>query len=257
MKSTDHNINNPLKSIEIDLLNSVENLSVPSMIPITQVDYDNIKMHDPTTYYVITDYNGKRVYLGDMLIEDDSKVNRVIYRYYLGLNDADQYIIYVNELAGTCDNIEKLVPVCAYDNPRSAMDALARFNKVGSHHDEDLNIYNTILSYIDKNISTHEFIIGLMVIFNYNSNSKLQLLNEYAMSYHVDKNMQEFSVSYLEIIARMKKTYPDSLFGLYSDLYDLIVKYDFFKDKKYQKNLDDLNLSIEITDVYQTMLMKK
>ena len=53
----------------------------------------------------------------------------------------------------------------------------------------------------------------------------------------------------------MRDNQPKTLFPLYSNLYDLIVKYNFFTDKKYSN--EDVNLSKEISDIYETMMFKR
>lgn len=251
MKSTDHNINNPLKCICIDLLRTVESWDFPNTLKVTQEKYDLIQIHDPHTIYTITDSSDGRSYYGDALIINDN----VSIKYYLGQNDKNEYVIYVNQLAGTGNNnVQQLVPICAYNDPQTAIDALSKCNKTGSHIKRDLDIYNIIKSYIDKYISTHEFIISIIAAFNFKEDPRLQTLIEFAVGHNSHKCSREFPPFYADQLPRMRDYYPESLFVIYSNLYDLIVKYNFFKDKKYEDV--NVNLSKEITEIFKIMLYK-
>lgn len=254
MKSTDHNINNPLKTLDIELQRTIDAWKMPSVVGImSKEEYDLIAIHDPTHIYIVRTEDGKtQLYLGDSLIEPP-KVNN---KYYMGLNDRAEYVVYMDQNAGTGEyfsGTQNLVPICAYDNPQVAMDQLVKFNKVGSHLNRDFSLYTMIKNYIEKTISTHELIIGIMVEFNYQEDCRLQNIIEFAVGHNAHKCAWEFPAFYSYQIKEMKENKPESLFVLYSNLYDLIVKYNFFKDKKYQ-DLDNLTLSDEISDITKVML---
>jgi hypothetical protein len=251
MKSTDYNINNPFKKVELDLLRTIPSWNILNILNITQEEYNLIQIHDPHTMYIISDSDTGKVYLGDILIEEDCTINK----YYMGINDRKEYVVYVDQLAGTLDNRSQLVEICAYDNPQSAIDALYQFNKVGSHIKTDFDIYGIIKSYIEKNISTHELIISILVVYNFREDCRLQNIIEFAVSHNAHRCMKEFPSFYADQISRMRDNKPESLFPVYSNLYDLIVKYDFFSDRKYQ-NIDDLDLSSEIRDINKVIAFK-
>ena len=148
----------------------------------------------------------------------------------------------------------QLVEICTYDNPQSAIDAIAKFNKVGSHIQRDFDIYSVINNYIQKDISTHELITSILMVYNFREDPRLQNIIEFAIAHNAHKCMKEFPSFYADQITRMRDHKPESLFPLYSNLYDLVVKYNFFSDRKYQS--DDLDLSTEISDISKIMIFK-
>lgn len=256
MNSTDHNINNPFQKSCINLLKTVESWKMPTFVGyISQEEYDLIKIHDPNSIYAVNTDNGVVLYLGDIKIEAPEIKNK----YYIGMNDNKEYVVYMDQNSGTGDyftGLQNLVPICTYADPQVAIDQLSKFNRVGSHNYRDISIYSLLKSYIDKEISTHELIISILVEFNFREDPRLQNLIEFAMSHNVHKCMKEFPAFYSGQIRVMKDNKPESLFVLYSNLYDLVVKYNFFKDKKYQELSDDLNLSTEINDIVKTVYFK-
>lgn len=254
MKSTDHNINNPLKTLSIDLQRTVESWRMPKVVgSMSQEEYDLIAIKDPNSIYIVHTPDGKTLlYLGEHLIESP-KINN---KYYMGMTENGEYTIYVDQNAGTGDyftGMQNLIPVCTYADPQVAMDQLVKFNKVGSHMDRDYSLYTMIKNYIEKEISTHELIVGILVEFNYREDCRLQNIIEFAVGHNAHRSIREFPTFYSYQIREMKEMKPESLFVLYSNLYDLIVKYDFFRDKKYQ-DIENLNLSDELTDITKVML---
>ena len=251
MKSTDHNLNNPLKTVDIELLRTVESYHMPNIEAVSQEEYDLIQIHDPNTIFYITNSKDGRFYIGDMLIIPDNTINK----YYLNIDTNKKYVIYVDENAGKTFASQYLIPICSYDDPQVAINELTKFNKVGSHIDRDFDIYNIIASYINKDISTHEFIISIMIVFNYREDPRLQNVIQFCMGHNANRCMKEFPAFYSELLPIMRDNQPKTLFPLYSNLYDLIVKYNFFTDKKYSN--EDVNLSKEISDIYETMMFKR
>ena len=246
MYSTDHNINNPLKTVDIDLLRTVPSWNIFKYETYSQEEYDLIQIHDPHTVYMIKDNNHNRMYIGDMLIED--KTDEI--RYFLSIDKDKRYTIYMN----TSYNREgtDLVPICTYDDPQVALNTLSIFNRVGSHIKPDLDMYNLFINYFDKDISTHEFITGILIIFGYKEDPRLQNVIQFIVGHHAHKCMKElpaFVSCQIDIKGNM---FPDSLFPFYSSLYDLLVKYNFFTDKKYHTK--DVDLNKEIADVNKIMI---
>ena len=250
MKSTDHNINNPLKVMNLNLLKTIERLSLPETVSLPQEVYDIMAIHEPNTAYIINDSEDGRMYIGDKLIMPIKNINK----YFIGQDSSGNYIIYINQYFNSHKLTQSLIPICTYDDPQTAIDALSRFNKVGSHHKRDFKVYLMIRDYIDKLISTHDLIVGIMTIVNYDNDPRLQEILAYAVAHNVNKSMKEFPAFYADQIAILRDRCPDSLFPIYSNLYDLIVKYNFFNDRKYQSGDEDINLSEEISDVFKILL---
>lgn len=252
MNSTDHNINNPMGGSTIELLRMIDANVTYTMVCVTQETYDMMSSHDPNTMYIISDSPDKRIYIGDTLIRS----NNTTKKYFIGQEDVNRYIIYMNTKSGNFIESDYLVPICMYDNAQSAIDALSKFNKVGSHIKLDNDIYNIIISYIDKHLSTHEFIVSIISAYNFKEDPLLQQIIQFAISYGVHKCMKEFPSFFVTQLSRMRTTESRSLLVMYSNLYDLMVKYDFFKGKKYQLDVDtinDIDLSKEISDISQAV----
>jgi len=249
MRSTDHNINNPLKTIDIDTFRTINSWNSFKFISITQEEYDLMQIHEPYTLYHIKDSKDNRYYVGDMLIENEIKK----VKYLLSIDDNKLYTIYMNQV-DTYNNSE-LIPICSYEDPQVAINKLSEFNRVGSHFDKPLMIYNILINYIEKIISTHEFIIGILDIFGYKEDPRLQDVIQFIVGHNEHKWQKEFLPFLSNEISRMRDLYPDSLYPYYSNLYDLIVKYNFFTDKKY--NETDVNLSKEIDEIIKIMNVNK
>ena len=241
MHSTDYNINAPLKKLEIELQRRVSSWKFPTHILVTEEEYNLMKIHDPHTIYHIKDSNTDRSYYGDILIQGES----FNIKYLMSIDD-NKYIIYTNVLAGTSSKAD-LIPLCIYDDPQIAINKLSEFNRIGSHYKIDLDIYNMIVNYINKDISTHDLIIGILVTFGYREDPRLQNAIQFIVGHGGNKCMKEFPPVLVDQITRMRDLYPDSLYPFYSNLYDLIVKYDFFMDVKYKE--DGINLSKEISEI--------
>lgn len=256
MKSNNSNINNPFKVNEINLQEQICSTNI-NVVNVSKEEYDLMIIHDPTTIYVTTDKFGRILtYIGDCMIEN----NNIINKYYISIDDKNIYTIYMDNAVTDFKNnflgYQKLIPICRYNDPQDAIDALAKFNKIGSHNKIDFDIYNIIKSYIDKNISTHEFIIGILIIFNFKEDPELQVIIENCISHNANNCNYEFPINYSIYILKFKKYHPYSLFRIYSDLYDLLLKYDFFKDKKYQNNFDNLDMSNVISEISKISLMR-
>lgn len=239
MNAKNHNNANQSNLLE----NFISNLRMPEVKPVPQDFYDLMTSHDNNTLYVISDSNEPISYLGDIRVYDYKN------KYFIGQNINGYYVIYKNEYI--CKSSE-LIPICIYDNPQAAIDDLSRFNRVGSHVKRDFDIYNIIKSYINRDISTHDFIIAILTIFNFTESSGLYSIIEVAVTYCETNSKLEFSSSYLEIIGKINSSYPNTIFTIYSKLYDLLIKYNFFKDKKYR--VDNVNLSLEIENIFNIIM---
>ena len=245
MKSTDHNINNPLQILELqDYSNYPNALIFPKVVECTQEVYDLMRIHDPHTIYTIVDSLARKQYLGDIFINE----GLIISKYLLGINIHNEYIIYLDNFIPDT-NRHQLSYISRYDDPQVAIKSLELFNKVGKHDKKGYNIYNTIINYINHEISIHDCIIGILSIFNFNTDPRIQELIKIGIQFNIKDIHDKLPNNYLNLIKKKSKTHY--IYLLYSNLYDLVEKYYWFSNDKYQH--DDLDLSKEINEIYSIM----
>ena len=248
MRSTDHNLNNPMEVGTINLYPSVDCTKLSEVVRLPMEMYELIKIKDPTCIYIITDSLTKKVYYGDWLVED-GRVERI---YLLGpSNKFGEYTLYLNETDGIHDN---LIKICRYSDPQVAINDLNKFNRVGSHQQTNLQIYSVVSQYITKDISLHDMLVGIISLFGYRDSIKLQSLLGILQTYGIPTGCRDLPTLLKNDIRGLKKIYSNHpLFGLYSDLYDLVVSYNFFKGRDFQKDPDELDLSKVIEKVFVIM----
>lgn len=246
MRSTDHNLNNPMEVGTINLYPSIDCTKLSEIVRIPMEMYELIKIKDPTCIYIITDSPTKKVYYGDWLVED-GKVERL---YLLGPSDKfGEYTLYLNETDGIHDS---LIKICRYSDPQAAINDLNKFNRVGSHQQTNLRIYNVVSQYITKDISIHDMLVGIISLFGYRDSNKLQSLLQTTTAYRADTNRNDLPMALKNALLSFKNI-KNPVFGFYADLYDLVTSYDFFKGRDFQKDPDDLDLSKVINKVVSIM----
>ena len=246
MRSTDHNLNNPMEVGTINLYPSIDCTKLSEVVRLPMEMYELIKIKDPTCIYIITDSPTKKVYYGDWLV-DDGNVERI---YLLGpSNKFGEYILYLNETDGIHDN---LIKICRYSDPQVAINDLNKFNRVGSHQQTNLRIYNVVGQYITKDISLHDMLVGIICLFGYRDSSKLQSLLQATTAYRVDTNRNDLPIPLKNTLLSFYNI-KNPVFGFYASLYDLVVSYNFFKGKEFQKDPDELDLSKVIEKVFVIM----
>jgi hypothetical protein len=240
----DHSINHPMIVDELNIYPP----HLPKVELLRQESYNLIPLKDSTVIYIITDSIDDRCYLGEKLIKNNSTE-----RMYL-LGPADTYGEYSLYLNIKLRSLNKLIEICKYNNPQQAIDALNLFNKVGSHNDTALQLYNILLRYIDREIGINDTIIGIISLFGYRDDIRLQELIGTVHTYgDINSNDLELILQLREDLPRLSK--HSILFKYYHKLYDMIILYDFFKGNKYQHPKDDIiDLSDVIKIIYKIML---
>lgn len=243
MNSTDHNINNPLCIDGIDLMQTADAWKTPSIKLISQDEYDMLRVHDPLTIYMIREAKDRRIYLGDVLIKHSP--NGV--KYFLGIDDrSHEYVLYVNIIQKHSDH---MIPLCRYRDPQMAFAALNMYSNVGSHEKLELSLYSTICAFLDKIIPLHDLIVGTMCLFGYNSDPRVQMLTDVAISYGVKSYRDDLPQLFREDLPQMSTQFNNPLFDVYSELFNVFIKYDMFRDKKYHEGFDKLDLKDPIKDI--------
>lgn len=248
--STDHNLNDPNRVIELNLGMDDPFSNLPKVINIKKEEYDLTKIKDPNTIYVIIDTNKNEIYKGDLLISSD----RPKRQYLIGVGtEPNEYILYLNDVTS---NYDRLVPICRYDNIDVAVRELHKLNHVGSHHKIDYQIYLVLIRYIKKEMSLHELILAILVIFGHGKKSKFQELIQTIDSFHLT-NLCENPDS-TKIAMQGLRRLPNELCQYYTNLYDLLgVRYNCFRGCKYHKDEDALVLEDEVKCVKEAMNQSK
>lgn len=244
MKSTDHNLNNPTKVNVIELLREISSLSTPNIEIVSQKFYDLIQIKEPNTLYFINDSNPPRIYFGEILISNDKCEGKYFITTGNRINEYDLYL--KEEIYGN----DKLIKICKYDDPQKAIDALNLYNNIGSHDKISISLYNILINYIDKDISLNDLLLGIFTIFGFKEDPRLQELIQLTFTYEQNSNDKTDISPMLRCeIRNFRDKYPLSLYRIYSNLYDIIVKYYFFKDEKYHSDVNFINLSEIIKDI--------
>lgn len=248
MRSTDTNLNNPLQIDNIDLQREIESWKHITIEIVDQDFYDLMGQHDPFVMYVIKDSKDNRMYLGDLLItntESDST-------YFISFsNTTKRYVLNVN----IKNNFQTfLVPLSTYGNAQEAIDAMKLAMNAGSHDKLNLSIYTLLSAFIDDKVILHQLIVGLISLFGYRDDQRLQQVNQTAVSYGVfqynstdDKCIPKM---FIEDLPKFSYQYDNSLFDMYNDLFNVMIKHELVKKNKYKNvSINDLDLSAPIKDI--------
>lgn len=262
MRSTDHNLNNPMSVDPIQLEPQYDALEMLQVCHMPKHLYDQLAIKDPYTLYIVTDLQTGAVsqYYGENLIPHTKQTPQ----YLMALNEQGEYVIYQNERDERYPFKDCLIDICRHDNPQDAINVLRMFNKVGSHHLANISIYRLLVSYIKKDISINDFIIGVLGVYGYRDHPKLQQVIQTTYSYGVmegqidpqdkdrgyGKYQMDIPVLLRNEIGELARAYPESLYPYYSAIYDVIIKYDFFRHPDYQSDPDNANLSEAVTELF-------
>lgn len=236
MKSTDRNLNNPMLINQIPLGRYLESWELPVVTHVTQEEYDLIKIKDPFKIYKITNSKEKRVYYGNTLLEEEP----IDVEYLIGVETAKskeygEFIYYIM-MHTQRNGIDEVIKICMFRDLQAAANAVVLFNTVRSHEGANLRIYNIVNQYIQRNISIHDFIIGIMCAFGLDHDVNLNEAILLGTKYEIKQTDYDLPILLRDRLPNMRKMSKVPLIKLYADIYDVVVKYDFFKGKEYQEN---------------------
>lgn len=221
MESNRNNLENKLEVDDIRLEKTIRSFDVRNIVQISQELYDQMKFKDPFTIYKITD--NEKMYYGELWITDGKDIGQP---YYLTINDNGEYEIYFyNRSLYTNSFMER---ICIYNDPDTALEHLRLFNKVGSHSDLDIAMYNMIGCYFDGDITINDLIEGIIAKRGFDKSPEFQDLISTTRSFG------GYNELFMDEIANLSTLHPDSLFSIYKDLLDVFtVKYSKEEYKKY------------------------
>ena len=251
MKSTDNNINKPLKVDTLHLAREVESWQFMKILYVTQENYDAMNFYDPHTAYVIKNPGSSRVYYGSMRVDNDSYVRNP--KYVMGLTSEGEYAIFMNTSS-------RLIQISRYNDVQKAFEALKLLSNIGSYYEMDWHIYNFLTAYIDKDITCNQMIISIISeLFNIKETAAFQSFIQILRLDGADDKYEDISRLLREDIDRWTSAefqriddYSQQVYNMmsiYSDVYNIIVKYNFFKADKYHDPSGDIDLSPVIDDI--------
>ncbi len=253
MTSTDQNLNHPNQVDTIQLMRIVESIKYMQLQPVTQDFYDRIAEPDPHTCYVITDAEDGRMYYGKTMIIP-SKLGP---RYFLSQDRESEYILYVNDRSYNRSG-DHLLEVCRFDDVNKALETMRLYNRVGSHASNNLQIYKTLINYINEELSIDEAILSVLVIMGYKEQPEFQSVVQFLVATnagtylngdHQPRWRENLTPICSEELKRRAKVYPGTLYEFYNSVYEIFVKYNFFKSKVYKDEPTLANLSDPIDDI--------
>jgi len=239
-------LDNKMVVNRMDINEYPSTVRLPDFMHLTQEEYDLLHVKDPKRIYIIIDAKDRRIYNGDLLIST-IKPEKM---YLLGpSNTLGEYVLYFREVNDNWE--ERLIELVRYDDPGKAINALNTFNRVGSHTDYALQIYHLLVNYIQNELSIHELLIGIISLFGYRDDIRLQEVISTAMLYGVQITRlykRDLPILLREELGNWRKS-DNILFQYYASLYDLIVFYDNFKGREFQVDPDKLNLSEIVNEI--------
>ncbi len=247
MKSSNFNLHSTITENEINLLHVIENLHAFEVCHLTQAEYDVMTQHDETTTYVITDSKDGRMYIGSRLIPI-SKNDR---QYLLGYDPyKNKYILYLNAVEGYIDHI---APISEFANPQDAINALITCNHLYDHNATFLKIIKVLAEYIIGNVGMNQTLISMISVLGYRDDGRLQDLNRLSIVYNDDQSARDISSVHKLMLHNEKDNNMNGLVSVYSDLYDLFVLNNFFKDYETIDDVDTATIRKFSKDVLSTL----
>ena len=226
IRSTDHNLNNPTKRIELSVNDVYDALGrAKQIIYLTQDNYDNMGAHDPNHAYVITDAKDKRYYYGDAIVIP--KPNEI--KYYIGINDQNEYELCINLKQ---QNFDQMVPIARYKKAQDAINALQIAKKSNGPFDINLSLYETLITYIHHDSDINSTIINIISSFGHREDPMLQQLIESIHTVPETKDGRDVNPILREDMQHFRNAYKNTLWPVYASIYDVFVVFDFFKDKR-------------------------
>lgn len=234
MKSTDNTINPPIPKVELNV-NDLYGMQDMKVLRISKDEYDAIGKHDSRTVYIIDDGTERNIYVGDLKVPTVARSSRYLISY-----ENNKYVLYLNLASNGHDN---LCPIARYDNVDDAVSALHSTTINGSHDSIVNAIRDMVNMYANYELGLHECIMSIFTINQWNIDPRFQVLNDKAISYGVTSSQHDISESFRTMLHNIKSANRGSLDELYSDMYDIIVKYNWLKDKS-SSTIDDVTKEI-------------
>lgn len=233
MFSSNNNLQDELAKSELELLREINtNDYVPTM-NCTKKYYDNLQTKDPTQLYFTED----GIFYGDLEVKS-MNIDSKDLKYFLTY-DGNRYIIFYkyNFICKDCTkmHMSQLIKICEVSDSDKGIRLMNLFNQIGYHDKEYLMVYEMIDSFINKDIYINDFIIGLISMFGYKDDPRLQELINLGISYRANEATSEFSKEFRNELQFLKdeciNNNRNSLIPLYYDLHTEITNQIYMYNK--------------------------
>lgn len=241
MHSTDTNIDHPYKG---SLISSMPDSLGLTAVSVSQKFYDLTLKHDPKTIYIIEDDPKGKMYIGDVLIDESHEPVQYVVGYHSLTKEYTVYRVIHTRFNSQLKSLKR------YKKPQDAIDAIQKYEKTGSEDKLHMSIYIALTAYIVKDNGIHDTIMSiLMNSFGYKEYPGIQDILSLAINTGVNNGDRDITDQFKAILAERDQVSQYPFCYLYQKVYDVFVKYDFFKGKAYQCDPEDLVLSEPIEDI--------
>lgn len=241
MYSTDYNLNNPTSILELEIRHLRSIFYVPEVRSISREQYHATKVHD-NAVYVMMEFPHE-IYYGDSLLSRgvlEAFKNKP--KYYIGYdNNTNEYLLVVDRpnLHYTSYMNQPTI-VAKYKDPQVAINKLVECSRLGTETSIAKNVYESLMGYIKKDNTISQSIISIIASFGYRETPEFQMLIDYLQRNEYFIKDEKVILSIL-----LDTRFDNHLFKMYADIYTIIENYKFFKDKKYDL---DINEYIDLKD---------
>ena len=240
MMSSDNHINNNMRISEIDIakLSGLNGITPTRQVYMTREEFDLLQTKNLDTLYIVVnpDDDTHAIYFGNTRIpnpEDDPYP-----MYVMGINDNNEYEIY-QVMKSWSDHSKSLIPIIRFNDPQKAVDTLHKYKHIGSATQHALKTHIAITAYVKKECGLHECITSIIANLGYRDDPKLQVLNEITATFRYKTGSRELPSQLRISLHNLAASHPESLLPIYSQIYDVFDKYEYFDDPKYTEAADD------------------
>jgi hypothetical protein len=247
-RSTQDNLENPLHVDPLKLPFDHPIWKSMDVVMITKEAYDLIAIKNPYTLYIITNDKGPTAYLGIARINLEK--NNI--KYLIGPDkQMGEYAVY---MVFSTIHGDHLIEICRYRNLMDAAEALNQYTRAGSHNEKPLALRRMLISYIERDIQIHDLIVNVICMLQDTNHPQFQEMLSTLNLYNVQDIQDGDLPMDVKVLLHHCSASRNVMFKYYAALYDILVMYDFFREKKYTDDPDnaDLHRPIErIMEVFE------
>lgn len=197
MLHTNYNVENPLKTDQLLMLDKVKGIYY-----VSKAEFELIKDKDPLAFYVIKETG--EVFKGPNCQPKPSIVSSLVNKYFMTISDdGKEYLICIafRDYQGQAFMIE----IERYGNGADAFNALRRYNLVNSHREVPNKIQTLLNEYEEKNISFLDLVYGIICCFGFKNDPRFVQLMNVINSYCVPLN-STVKIDYLPNVIHINKS---------------------------------------------------
>lgn len=237
MQSTNYNLQNPTSLFEIELRKVRSIFYVPEIISISRLQYHALKVHDMAVY-VISDFPHE-IFYGDSLLSEGFQElfnNKPEYFIRYNLETRDYSIMINNSGIEYIASLKNFSEIERHKDPQAAINALIRFSSIGDSTSITRNIYDTLIGYIKKENDLNQCILNIIALFGYKETATYQMLIQFILNNEIKIKNDNTLIALIKTSADYTK---NKLFDYYIEIFNVIEKYKYFKDDKYNPDINE------------------